>query len=49
MVKNTPAWIRNWKKNMDSPPASCLLRSIGGETSGSRPLDSTCPSHRKKQ
>ena len=49
MVKNTPAWMRNWKKNMDRPPTSWPLRSMGGLMSGSRRRFSRCCSHRRKQ
>jgi hypothetical protein len=28
MVKNTSAWMKNWKKNIDRPPASWELRSM---------------------
>ncbi|MGO8981739.1 MAG: hypothetical protein ACLQER_21075 [Streptosporangiaceae bacterium] len=48
MVKNTPAWMKNWKKNIDRPPASCELRSMPGRISGSAPRRATWPSHRKK-
>ena len=48
MVKNTPAWMKNWKKNMDRPPASWELRSMAGRISGSPPRCARCPSHRKK-
>ena len=29
-TKNSPAWSRNWKKNVISPPVSCLSRSSAG-------------------
>lgn len=46
-VKNTPAWMKNWKKNIVRPPASWELRSMAGRTSGSPPRSLRCPSQRK--
>jgi hypothetical protein len=47
-TKKKPAWTRYWKKNMVSPPVSCLFRSMAGRTSGSSPLESRRASQRKK-
>jgi hypothetical protein len=47
-TKKKPAWTRYWKKNMVSPPVSCLFRSIAGRTSGSSPFASSWASQRKK-
>ena len=47
-VKNSPAWSRNWKKNMVSPPVSwALLNRIATSTRGSRPTFLQCSSHWK--
>ena len=40
-MKNSPAGIRNWKRNVISPPVSCLTRSSAGEMSGSLPASSS--------
>ena len=45
ITKNSPAWIRNWKKNMMSPPLSCGIRNIDIWISGSRPSRSRRCSH----
>jgi hypothetical protein len=47
-LKNTPAWMKNWKKNIARPPARWELRSMAGRMSGSRPRRWTCASHKKK-
>ena len=47
-TKNRPACARYWKKNITSPPFSCLFCSIAGRTSGSPPRDSTRACQRKK-
>ena len=39
-MKNSPAWIRNWNRNVMSPPVSCLTRRSAGEMSGSLPASS---------
>ncbi len=48
IVKNRPAWIRNWKKNMTSPPSRRALRNSVRSTSGSRPWATTRCSHHPK-
>jgi hypothetical protein len=45
IVKKSPAWIRNWKKNITRPPVSCRFPSIDNRTSGSAPRFSTWCSH----
>ena len=35
MVKNTPAWMKNWKKNSTSPPVIWRLANMAGSNSGS--------------
>lgn len=40
-VKNTPAWIRNRKRKVMSPPVSCWWRSSDGAMSGSLPARSS--------
>ncbi len=45
-----PIITRYWKKNMVSPPVSCLFSSMAGSTRGSRPrLTRRCSQRRKSQ
>ena len=41
IVKKSPAWTRNWKKNITRPPLNCRFPNIGSRTSGSPPLFTT--------
>ncbi len=47
-TKNSPACMRNWKKNITSPPLSWWFRSMSVRTSGSWPRASRYPCQRKK-
>jgi hypothetical protein len=42
MVQNTPAWMRNWKENMDRPPASWELRSMRPDERLASPVLNVC-------
>ena len=47
-TKNTPICTRYWKKNIVSPPVSCLFSSMTGSTSGSPCRFTRRASQRKK-
>ena len=41
IVKKSPAWTRNWKKNIRRPPVNCRFSNIDSCTSGSPPRFTT--------
>ena len=41
IVKKSPAWTRNWKKNMTRPPLNCRFSNIDSRARGSSPRAST--------